>query len=103
MAVTCHLPECGASDVCGSMMYIMATTYYGSDTLDQALHKLWKEAKEFYKIHGRCLKVPKFNRKTISVSDNLDCPTLETRMKGAKCKMIIWRCALILAIGPAGI
>eukprot|EP00959_Pyramimonas_sp_CCMP1952_P261015 5457453-Pyramimonas_sp.AAC.2 len=62
----------------------MATRYYGIDTLDQALHKLWNEARGFYKNHGRLLKVPKFNRKTLSISDNVDYPSLETRMKGAK-------------------
>ena len=103
MAVTCRLSECGASDVCGSMMYTMATQYYGSDSLDQALHKLWDEASNFYRNHGRLLKVPKFTRKTISISDNLDYPRLETRMKAAKCKMMIWRCALVPEIGPAGI
>ena len=78
-------------DVCGSMLYLMATQYHADVSLESALLVLWLECRAWYKSRSIRCAIHKFTHATISWDDKNDYPCLASSVKGSNDKMIfIW-------------
>lgn len=78
-------------DVAGQLLFEIATQYGLADKLDDNLAALRREMIIWFKARGVPCGVRRFRKSTVSVSDNLDFPTLESKMKAANSKLVfIW-------------
>ena len=76
-------------DVGGSLLVILAKTYYPGVDLAIALGYLYYYFRQWCKARKSSCTMKKWNLRTVCVENSYDYPTLASWVKGAKCRLIL--------------